>query len=372
MSSSHEFQGFSAGHYIVDKATLDVKETMIGPKEQMIVSDSDQGTRMEKVSENARQQSSLSDTMLTELVETALKIEALYEGVPQDIEWAFSEGTLSLLQSRPITNLPVQPLKNVSWDPPPPAQKLIRRQVVENMPDPLCTLFEDLYPLGLDQGQNQLMYRNGQPEGMQSMIDGLVYMTCNGFAYQRADWKIGFAGPKKPDPNETPEEKKNRERIAKRFARINKGAPWQMLRNFDKSAALFRKEGLPDYMAIIDKWRRIDFRNATDDKLLDGIKELAYADGTYWEKDASKVFGSAKVTDEQLQQFLQSNAPEKKLTSGLFLSGFESRVMKANEDRWQIAQQIQQSRSLLELVIVTPAARACCLHLGAILITRLC
>ena len=59
-------------------------------------------------------------------------------------------------QSRPITILPVQPIA-VEWVPElagsravwgdqrPPAQLLTRRQIVENMPDPICPLFEELY-----------------------------------------------------------------------------------------------------------------------------------------------------------------------------------------------------------------------------------
>ena len=346
--------------YVVDKTTGQVKETMIGPKAQKIVADGDQGTRMEDVAEDEREKSSLAETMLNELVATTINIEALYDGLPQDIEWAFDQhGKLYLLQSRPITNLPVQPLNDVSWDPPPPAKKLIRRQVVENMPDPLCTLFEDLYPHGLHQGQELLTLRSGQLEGMKAMIDGLVYMTCNGYAYQRADWKVGFAGPKKPDPNETEEVKKSRERLAKRFAAMRNpyASPWTRVRNLDQSVSFWKKEGFPDYMATIAKWRQLDLAKATDEKLLEGIKELAYSDGTYWEKDASKVFAGAKVTDEQLQVFLRANAPEQKFTSGLFLSGLKSRVMQANEDLWWIAKQIQANPTLLELVIVTPGSR---------------
>ena len=131
---------------------------MIGPKEQKIISDGEQGVKMEDVSDAEREQSSLSDDMLTELIDTALQIEQLYDGLPQDIEWAFSsargtpsrspaEGSgykLHLLQSRPITNLPVQPIE-VEWIPTPPAKTLVRRQIVENMPEPVCPLFEQLY-----------------------------------------------------------------------------------------------------------------------------------------------------------------------------------------------------------------------------------
>ena len=40
----------------------------------------------------------------------------------------------------------------------------------------------------------------------------------------------------------------------------------------------------------------------------------------------------SQVVDEQLQQFLLEVAPDHNFTSGLFLSGFQSRVMQANDD----------------------------------------
>ncbi|MCY4057295.1 MAG: phosphoenolpyruvate synthase, partial [Gammaproteobacteria bacterium] len=129
--------------YIVDKETLRAKDTVIGPKAQQIVADGSQGTRLADVDEESRGQSSLTDDMLRQLSTTAIDIEQLFDGVPQDIEWAVVDDDLFLLQSRPITNLPVQPIE-VVWEPPPPARILYRRQIVENMPDPICPLFEEL------------------------------------------------------------------------------------------------------------------------------------------------------------------------------------------------------------------------------------
>ena len=92
--------------FIIDRTDMSLKETVLGPKEQQIVCDDTQGIRMEDVAESNRTASSLSDPMLRELSETASRVEALYGGQPQDIEWAFCDGRLRLLQSRPITNLP--------------------------------------------------------------------------------------------------------------------------------------------------------------------------------------------------------------------------------------------------------------------------
>ena len=165
--------------YIVDRETHSVKETVIGPKAQKIVSDADQGTRFEDVEDDERTQSSLSETMIQELAAAAVNIESLYDGLPQDIEWAFANGNLKLLQSRPITNLPVQPIE-VDWSPTPPAKYVSRRQIVENMPGPICPLFEELYLTeGLESSR----------KGESLMVGGgPMFVTVNGYAYMRFDF----------------------------------------------------------------------------------------------------------------------------------------------------------------------------------------
>ena len=51
-------------------------------------------------------------------------------------------------------------------------------------------------------------------------------------------------------------------------------------------------------------------------------------------------------TIEQLQQFLEDVAPGHRFTSGLFLSGFKSRVMQANDDLAAIAREVKQDPAL--------------------------
>ncbi|MDY7020540.1 MAG: glycerol-3-phosphate acyltransferase, partial [Cyanobacteriota bacterium] len=47
----------------------------------------------------------LSQEVVAELVTLAVELEAFYHGLPQDIEWAWDEENIWILQSRPITNL---------------------------------------------------------------------------------------------------------------------------------------------------------------------------------------------------------------------------------------------------------------------------
>ena len=135
--------------YIIDRDTLAVRETIIGSKEHMMVSAAGQGTDTRELSAAEREQSSLAEPVLRELAQLAIAVERHF-GQPQDIEWAVVNGTLSLLQSRPITNLPPAPLKEIRWEKPDMPDwvseaALLRKNLVEHIPGPVSPLFEDLY-----------------------------------------------------------------------------------------------------------------------------------------------------------------------------------------------------------------------------------
>jgi phosphohistidine swiveling domain-containing protein len=176
--------------YTVDRESMKPTNTLIGAKEQKIVSDGEQGTRLEDIAESDRGLSSLSDESIVELVTLALKAEAHFGGVPQDIEWAYSDGKLYMLQSRPITNLPPQPI-DVEWIPNPPAQILARRQIIENIPDPCTPLFEELY---LSKGLETAA--DGSPKKSIMEGGGPMFVTLHGYGYQRFDWPFIIAGRK--------------------------------------------------------------------------------------------------------------------------------------------------------------------------------
>ena len=128
--------------FVLDRATLTATDTRLGGKAQMILADRDGGTRAAPVDAEHHRRTSLSPNQLSELGRIAVEVESHYEGVPQDIEWAYASGKLWLLQSRPITNLPPEPPTGVRWDPPEPGAYLQRSQWVEHVPGPDSTLFE--------------------------------------------------------------------------------------------------------------------------------------------------------------------------------------------------------------------------------------
>ncbi len=392
--------------YVVDRKTQAVKERIIGPKAQKIVYSGNQGTVLQDVSEHERNKSSLSEELLKELSSTALEVEELFNGVPQDIEWAISDEKLWMLQSRPITNLPPQPIE-VIWEPTPPARILARRQIVENIPDPCSPLFDELYLTeGLETSSK------GKKRNSYFVGGGSMFVTVNGYAYQRFDFPQVVTIQDEIDEALTGEEKDNiikkiEERWVEEMAQAKKHDPtmeqhdlnlfladlstedlkayneWAKTIDikdiayavtmpesknptyiaFNKTKANekqingWKEKALPDLLATVEEWRNLDYKTASDEELLRGIRELATAGGMYWSSNASHTFGVAKSTDDQLQTFLRENLPDHNFTSGHFLSGFKSRTLEANEHMFKIAKLIQANKELFELVVTTPPKR---------------
>ncbi|MGI9322725.1 MAG: PEP/pyruvate-binding domain-containing protein [Pseudomonadales bacterium] len=389
--------------FIVERDGLSVKEEVLGPKEQQIVADGDQGVRMEAVAEESRAMSSMSADMLKELCATAISVEGLYDGLPQDIEWAFSGGKLHLLQSRPITNLPAQPIELV-WEPVPPARFVSRRQIVENMPDPICPLFEELYlTRGLESPRPKSLMVGGGP----------MFVTVNGYAYQRFDWpqiikeaderkrRNEAAKPVSEEDIEAEEYKAFADHLKKTKAAAAEAAAADIepfrdhLSEEDRAAfdswhAEQSQDGLnelislpessnPTYVAfnntttndkqlqswydgalprlegVAEKWRALDINDAADDELLEGIVEMGIEEGHYWSSDSSHTFGVAKSTDDQLQCFLRETLPDQNFISGQFLTGIESKAMQANADLFKIAQLVRARDALSYTVLAVPS-----------------
>jgi pyruvate,water dikinase len=395
--------------FVLDRESLKAIETTIGTKEQQIVSDGDQGVRLEDIVEDLRGESSLSESALEELASLALKVEKHYEGIPQDIEWAIRDGKLWLLQSRPITNLPPQPIPNV-WEPTPPARFMVRRQIVENMPDPVCPLFEELYVIdGL-----MLEQPGGSAESDEwkalDMMDGPIYTTVNGIAYQRMDFKFHkFVIPGINENSGRPVDEQLDEQLQE--TKKAAGSPEQMemashdmalfldslspedRAAFDEMAREQDSETLPQALTLPDSdnvrsyahhrtvpadqlmrdwaerawpeldattknWQKVNPATASNEEILKGIRELAYAEGRYWSgRNGGKIFGVIKCSDEQLNHFLQQVAPGQGLSSGVFLSGFPSKLMQANAELCKISSLIQANDSLRELTLITPNTR---------------
>ena len=369
--------------YVVDRLSLTAKETLIGAKELMIVADGDAGTRMVDVDAAEREIASLPEESLRELAALAIRVEEIFGGVPQDLEWAVASGKLWLLQARPITKLPPEPPKDVSW-PEIPGSQLIKRMAAEVMPEPLSPLFEDLYLRALFDTQTWPAGWQFNGSATRNYLKNFVIATVNGYAYTsipvdgNEDWEAHMAQLRSAQghvpwyktllavfrPTGMVIEKEGTP--GKRFLLLDlKGGRqnwiWmvmQWLRMFRRSAGIprWKKVDLPAYLAELERWRVFTPGETTNQELLEGIRSLTVAEARYWHV-LRRIIGAAKGTDMALQNFLEQNAPEEGFASGTFLSGFKSKVVDAEMDMRAITEEIRGNPPLYELTIVTPASR---------------
>jgi pyruvate,water dikinase len=95
----------SPDRYLVDKATLAIRAREVRRKELIIESAPDGGTRTRMLSEQEALAPVLTDEEVVALAGMGRSVEEHYRE-PQDTEWAFdADGSMWILQSRPVTTL---------------------------------------------------------------------------------------------------------------------------------------------------------------------------------------------------------------------------------------------------------------------------
>lgn len=90
----------------------------IAQKQYKIIFDKEKGSGTKQVENEHPSSSSLTDEQINEIAKEVEKIVEIY-GKPQDIEWAYQDGKLYILQARPITtleNIPDKSQQEVIWD----------------------------------------------------------------------------------------------------------------------------------------------------------------------------------------------------------------------------------------------------------------
>lgn len=86
--------------FIVDKVTNQIIEKQLSTKDYVLVSKA--GGGMEETTLDDPKAASLTDTQVKAVTQLVTKVESHYN-LPMDIEWAYQDGELYLLQARPIT-----------------------------------------------------------------------------------------------------------------------------------------------------------------------------------------------------------------------------------------------------------------------------
>ncbi len=126
-------------HYVVDTDSGEIINKTLGGKALTIRGVAGGGVVTEDADAGERQ--AIPDDVILQLTELGQRVVALVHA-PQDIEWAWSEGQLYLLQSRPITSL--YPIPAV---PPDPLRVFISFAVIQGLLTPITPLGQDVMKL---------------------------------------------------------------------------------------------------------------------------------------------------------------------------------------------------------------------------------
>ena len=87
--------------YRVDKATGQLRDRVLGEKAQQTLLDRSGGVREVAVAQAEREAPALNEQQLLQLTELATRVESHF-GNARDVEWAYAEHELYVLQARPI------------------------------------------------------------------------------------------------------------------------------------------------------------------------------------------------------------------------------------------------------------------------------
>jgi phosphohistidine swiveling domain-containing protein len=163
-------------HIVADKATGKVKQMAVADK-AVLTATTAGGTDERAVEANRRGSAVLDAAQVAELVRLGAAVEAHYRA-PQDIEWCLADGRFWIVQSRPVTTLPPEP---VHWDSPVPGAKWMNDlQAAEWATEPLS-------PLGATTTFATMITARQRKFRMQKSP---WYALINGWLYIRADYRL--------------------------------------------------------------------------------------------------------------------------------------------------------------------------------------
>ncbi len=163
-------------HLIADKATGTIKQVVVADKAVMTAPTST-GTEERAVEADRRHAQVLDAAQVAQLVRLGSAIEAHYT-TPQDIEWCLAGNQFWIVQSRPITTLPPEPVR---WESPVPGAKWLKDlQAAEWATEPLS-------PLGATTTFATMIAARQRKLPMQRLP---WFALINGWLYIRADFRL--------------------------------------------------------------------------------------------------------------------------------------------------------------------------------------
>ncbi len=321
--------------YTLDKATGEIIERQIAEKDVMTVR-VDDGAATHPVPEELRRAPVLDEAQVAALARLGARIEAFY-GDPRDIEWALTDGgEFAILQARPITALPEPAPQRggaapTEWPMPDPKGQYVRASIAELMPEPLTPLFGTLGRAAINAGTQKLMAKLGgmKEVGLEEMV-----VTINDYAYYTTSF------------------------TTKQLLMLITHAPFTMPPMVRDAERYWREVVHVRYVETIERWQTnpLDELPATD--LLVGVRQLAAASFDVYATYQSALFARANMSEMLFTSVYDKLIKREDDPDALvYLLGFESTPILAEESVYDIAEWCHTRPALAAYITATPAAQ---------------
>jgi pyruvate,water dikinase len=318
----------TADQLTVDKSTCQIIERVTADKKVMTVRVNG-GTREQPVPADLRRAPALDDGTAAALVQLGQQIQQLY-GLPMDIEWALADGSLSIVQARPITALPEAELPPPEeWPMPDPRGPYMRGSITDFMPDPLTPLFATLGVPAINAAMGRTLEEliGGSP----SLLDGYL-TTINDYAYLYVKlgcrdwlWVVFRMGPALP----------------------------RLLRNGETH---WRDLARPRYAKVTASWRARSPETMSALQLLEGTRELTGAMADYLTSLQVDAIGTAAGTEglftSVYDRLIKRDGDP---PASILLLGADSTPIQAEKELYDLAQWCRARTTLAAHLLETPS-----------------
>lgn len=297
-----------------EKVTGKVKQYDVAKKTVRTVT-AESGTREETLKGWQRRSKVMKEAQIRELVSIARRIESFY-GSPQDIEFCFAQNRFFIVQSRPITAMPPEPLE---WIIPVKGAVLARGSFAEFVPEPVSPLFATLAVPIAQKTTCELMGSIGVTDE-----NSYVFAVLNDYVY------VGFIF----SPKMT-------------WQMIK--ASFQLLGPIIRTAEQRARESRDKFLSVVQKWQVRDVTSLTPSELLQGTCEIFTETSLYYNMAQSGTIPTSMMTEvvfgwvyKKLMKHKDDPAPE------TFLFGTENHAMRADKALWDIAVWIKTQPALMK------------------------
>ncbi len=318
---------------LVGRTKRETLSYSVGSKASKIVANEAGGTRQVDVAADEQQARALDENQTEQIAALALMVEERMGNNPQDIEWAWCDGELLLLQARPMVQTAQQ---GITWQAPIPGSHWRRNwRLGEWLPEAVTPLFSTwVLPMLVAARENFGTGRLGWKHRPAFSMPHPWFCIVNGHFYTRQDFPDWGK-----DNKERTEEEKRTERM-------------EQMEDRKKHLRNWHTKLMPAYVEHFNTHQRVNLRACSGRELFDFVERLADEAGDIWFVIAPIGYGFEEMG---FRPHYEEKIPEKgRVHFSALFSGYPSRILDAQQTVYELAKKVRERVDLVSELLAKP------------------